>query len=156
MRFEEVEVVVGVAVDDGDADVVVGVVRVGGLVERGGARGDYVGGVEAGVEGVGLAGVDHEEHFVVAGEAGGVSWGGGFFGWGCRGGGGGKENTVSFPTSARTHRPNPSFLSPRCLGISKIRYPHGRSYILAHCCPHRSLIVSLAAHPRPGDPSTSE
>ena len=67
LGFEEVEVVVGVAVDDGDADVVVGVVGVGGLVDGGGAGGDYVGGVEAGVHGVGLAGVDHEEHFVVAG-----------------------------------------------------------------------------------------
>lgn len=64
--LEEVEVVVGVAVDDGDADVVVGVVGVGGLVEGGGAGGDDVGRVEARVEGVGLAGVDHEEHLVVA------------------------------------------------------------------------------------------
>lgn len=66
MGFEEVEVVVSIAVDDGDADVVVGVVGVGGLVEGRGARGDDVGGVEARVERVGLAGVDHEEHFVVA------------------------------------------------------------------------------------------
>lgn len=66
MGFEEVEVVVGVAVDDGYADVVVGVVGVGGLVDFRGAGGDDVGGVEFAVHGVGLAGVDHEEHFVVA------------------------------------------------------------------------------------------
>ena len=65
LGFEEVEVVVGVAIDDGDADVVVGVVRVGGLVDFRGTGGDDVGGVEARVHGVGLTGVDHEEHFVV-------------------------------------------------------------------------------------------
>lgn len=66
LGFEKVEIVVGVAVDDGDADVVVGVVRVGGLVDGRGARGYDIGGVEARVERVGLAGVDHEKHFVVA------------------------------------------------------------------------------------------
>ena len=64
--FQKLEIVVCVAVDDGDADVVVGVVGVGGLVDFGGAGREDVGGVEFGVHGVGLAGVYHEEDFVVA------------------------------------------------------------------------------------------
>ena len=36
------------------------------MVDFGGAGGDDVGGVEVLVEGVGLAGVYHEEHFVVS------------------------------------------------------------------------------------------
>ena len=65
MGFEKVEDVVRPAVYDSDADIVVGVVGVGGLVDFGGAGGDDVGGVEVFVEGVCLAGVDHEEHFVI-------------------------------------------------------------------------------------------
>jgi len=64
--FQKLEVVVCVAVDDGDADVVVGVVGVGGLVDFRGAGCEDVGGVEFGVHGVCLAGVYHEEDFVVA------------------------------------------------------------------------------------------
>lgn len=41
-------------------------VGVGRLVDFGGAGCDDVGGVEVLVEGVGLAGVDHEKHFVIA------------------------------------------------------------------------------------------
>lgn len=66
LGFEEVKIVVGVPVDDGDTHVIVGVVGVGGLVDGRGARGDNVGGVEAGVERVGLASVDHEKHFIIA------------------------------------------------------------------------------------------
>lgn len=64
--LEEVEVVVCVSIDNGDADVVVSVVGVGGLVDFGGAGGNDVGRVEFGVHGVGLTGVDHEEHFMVS------------------------------------------------------------------------------------------
>lgn len=64
--LEELEVVVGPAIDDGDADVVVCVVAVAALVELARAGGDDVGRVEARVEGVGLAGVDHEEQLAVA------------------------------------------------------------------------------------------
>lgn len=64
--FEEVEVVVCVSIDDSNADVVVSVVGVGGLVDFGGAGGNDVGRVEFGVHGVGLTGVDHEEHFMVS------------------------------------------------------------------------------------------
>lgn len=63
--LEEGEVVVGVAVDDGDADVVVGVVAVRRLVDGGGARGDDVAAVQALVHRVGLARVDHEQHLAV-------------------------------------------------------------------------------------------
>ena len=66
LRLEEVEDVVGPAVNDGDADVVVRVVRIRRLIDFGAARGYDVGRVESRVHGIGLAGVDHEEHFVVA------------------------------------------------------------------------------------------
>lgn len=68
MGFKEFKVIVRVAVNDGNADVVVGVVGVGRLVEGGRTGSDNVGGVETGVEGVCLTGIDHEEHFVVTGK----------------------------------------------------------------------------------------
>ena len=63
--LQEVEIVAGPAVDDGNADIVICMVGVRGLIDFGGARGDDVGGVEVGIEGVGLAGIDHEEHLIV-------------------------------------------------------------------------------------------
>ena len=66
LGLEEVEDEVGPAVDDGDADVVVGVVRVAALVRGAAARGDHVGRVEALVQRVGLARVDHEQQLAVA------------------------------------------------------------------------------------------
>lgn len=58
--LEVLEVVVSVSVDNGDADVLVCVVGVRGLVDFTGARGDDAGGVEFGEECIRLAGVDHE------------------------------------------------------------------------------------------------
>ena len=66
LGLEEVEVVVCVAVDNCDADVVVCVVGVGRLVNLAAAGGDDVGRVELGVHCVGLARVDHEEHLMVS------------------------------------------------------------------------------------------
>lgn len=66
LRFQELEDVVGPAVDDSDSDVVVRVVRVGRLVEGAGARRNDVGRVKVGVHGVCLAGVDHEQQLMVA------------------------------------------------------------------------------------------
>lgn len=66
MRFKKVKIVVGIAVDHDDTDVVVGVVRVGGLVDGREADGDDVEEIEARVERVGLTSVDHEKHFVIA------------------------------------------------------------------------------------------
>lgn len=64
--FEKVEVVICIPIDDGNADVIVGVVRVGGLVDFGGAGGDDIWGVEFGVHSVCLTSVNHEEHFMVS------------------------------------------------------------------------------------------
>lgn len=41
--FEELEVVVGISIDDGNSDIVIGVVGIRGLVELRGAGGDDVG-----------------------------------------------------------------------------------------------------------------
>ena len=46
LGFEKVEVIVGPAVDNGNTDVVVGVVRVRRLINFGAAGGDDVGGIE--------------------------------------------------------------------------------------------------------------
>ena len=65
MGFKKVENIVGPAVYNGDADVVISVVGVRGLVDFRGAGGDDVGGVEVFVKCIRLTGVDHEEHFVI-------------------------------------------------------------------------------------------
>lgn len=64
--LQEIEDVIGPAIDDGDADIIVGMVAIATLIDLGAAGGDDVGAVEVLEEGVGLAGVDHEEHLVVA------------------------------------------------------------------------------------------
>ena len=65
MGFKEIENVVGPAVYDSDTDVVISVVGVRGLVDFRGAGGDDVRGVEVFVKCIRLAGVNHEEHFVI-------------------------------------------------------------------------------------------
>ena len=65
MGFKKVEDVVGPAVYDSDADVIISVVGVRGLVDFRGARGNDVRGVEVFVKCIRLAGVNHEEHLVI-------------------------------------------------------------------------------------------
>ena len=65
MGFKKVENVVGPAVYDSDADIVISVVGVRGLVDFRGAGSDNVRGVEVFIKCIRLAGVDHEEHFVI-------------------------------------------------------------------------------------------
>lgn len=64
--FEEIEGEMGEAVNDSDANVLVGMVRVAVLVLGGAAGRKDAGTVEARVEGVGLACVNHEKDLVVS------------------------------------------------------------------------------------------
>ena len=64
--LQEIQDIIGPAIDDGDADIIIRMVAIAALIDLRAARGDDVGTVEMLEERVGLAGVDHEEHLIVA------------------------------------------------------------------------------------------
>lgn len=120
-----------------------------GLINLGTASCDYMECVEAGVHGIGLTGVYHEEHLIVANDLS-VSLGG--FHWKVEGKNP-REHTVSSPTSARKLPRAPNSQSPRYLGTSGIHYPHSPSCRLKHCVPHHCQVFFNCGTSSPADPS---
>ena len=64
--LQEIQDIIGPTIDDRDPDIVIRMVTIATLIDLRAARRNDVGAVEMLEERVGLAGVDHEEHLVVA------------------------------------------------------------------------------------------